>query len=86
MAKSNSKFLIATILGVAAGIGIGFLIAPAKGSKTRQRLRKKVIQVAESLEEEFSEKIQTLKSELTGKFKERTENDIPEDQSSETNT
>lgn len=86
MAKSNSKFLIATVLGLAAGIGIGILIAPAKGSKTRRRLSKKIIQVAECMEEEFSEKIQTLKSELSGRFKEETENEIPENQSSETKT
>jgi len=75
MAKSTSKLLIATVLGLAAGIGIGILIAPAKGSKTRQRLRKKVIQVAESLEEGFFEK-----------FKENSETDIREDQSNETKT
>ncbi len=41
MAKSNAKILIAIAAGMAAGIGIGMLIAPAKGSKTRKRLKKK---------------------------------------------
>jgi len=86
MAKSNSKFFLATILGLAAGIGIGILIAPAKGSKTRQRIRKKVIHLAESMEEEFSGKFQTLKSELTGKFDEKSGNDVPDDQINETKT
>jgi len=86
MAKSSSKFLIATVLGVAAGIGIGILIAPAKGSKTRQRMKKKIFQMAESTEEEFSEKFQKIKSELAGKSEGNTKTDIPEDQSSETKT
>ncbi len=63
MAKSNSRFLIAIALGLAAGIGIGMLIAPAKGSKTRQRIRKKVIHLAESMEKEFSDKFRPCDSE-----------------------
>jgi len=84
MAKLNSKVIISTILGIAAGIGIGILIAPAKGSKTRQRLRKKAILMAESLEEGLSEKFRTLKSELTGKDSNNDETGIPEDKSNET--
>jgi len=74
MTKSNSRFLIATALGLVAGIGIGMLIAPAKGSKTRQRIRKKVIHLAESMEKEFSDKFQPFKSEPTV-------DNIPDDQS-----
>ena len=32
MAKSGSKVMLAALIGVAAGIGVGMLIAPAKGS------------------------------------------------------
>lgn len=43
MANSGSKIILAAIAGVAAGIGIGMLIAPAKGSKTRKRLKKRIM-------------------------------------------
>jgi gas vesicle protein len=40
MANSGSKLFLAALAGLAAGIGVGLLIAPTKGSKTRKRLKK----------------------------------------------
>ena len=63
MAKSSSKFILAGITGLAAGVAIGVLIAPKKGSKTRKRLKKKIQEVEEALKEgDLAEKIENLKS------------------------
>ena len=71
MAKSGLKVLAAGLLGVAAGIGIGILIAPAKGSKTRKRLKKQILDIATMVENEISEKVHSVKSA----FSVETEND-----------
>jgi gas vesicle protein len=62
MAKSSGKLLIVAALGVAAGIGVGMLIAPAKGSKTRKRLKKKIMGFADIMQDDLSEKINAFKS------------------------
>ena len=62
MAKSGLKVLAAGLLGVAAGVGIGILIAPAKGSKTRKRLKKQILDIATMVENEISEKVHSVKS------------------------
>jgi len=71
MAKSGLKVLAAGLLGVAAGVGIGILIAPAKGSKTRKRLKKQILDIADMVENEISEKVHSVKSA----FSMETEND-----------
>lgn len=76
MANSGSKIALAAIFGVAAGIGIGILIAPAKGSKTRKRLKKRIMGIADLMQEDLSEKINAFKSALTEK--EFDENDSDE--------
>jgi gas vesicle protein len=62
MANSGSKVFLAAIFGVAAGIGIGMLIAPAKGSKTRKRLKKRIMGIADMMQEDLSEKLNSFKS------------------------
>ena len=66
MATSGSKLLAAAIVGLAAGIGIGLLIAPQKGSKTRKRVKKKILQMADYLEDELNGKLHDLKEGLEG--------------------
>lgn len=66
MAKSNAKILIAVAAGVAAGIGIGMLIAPAKGSKTRKRLKKKIMGFADMMQDDFTEKFNAFKTAFGG--------------------
>ena len=58
--------LAAAIVGLAAGIGIGLLIAPQKGSKTRKRVKKKILQMADYLEDELNGKLHDLKEGLEG--------------------
>jgi gas vesicle protein len=62
MANSGSKVLLAAVVGVAAGIGIGMLIAPAKGSKTRKRLKKRIMGIADLMQDDLSEKVNAFKS------------------------
>jgi gas vesicle protein len=62
MANSGSKILLAALVGVAAGIGVGMLIAPAKGSKTRKRLKKRIMGIADMMQDDLSEKVNAFKS------------------------
>lgn len=66
MANSGSKVLLAALVGVAAGIGIGMLIAPAKGSKTRKRLKKRIMGLADMMQEDLSDKVNAFKSAFSG--------------------
>ena len=62
MANSGSKVLFAALIGVAAGIGVGILLAPAKGSKTRKRLKKRLLGLADTMQDDLSEKLNAIKS------------------------
>ena len=62
MAKTGSKLLLAAAVGLAAGIGIGMLVAPAKGAKTRKRLKKRIMGIADLMQDDFSEKLNAFKS------------------------
>ena len=59
---SSGKLIIAGLAGLAAGVAVGLLFAPQKGSKTRNRLKKKFRKLAEEVEENFSEELNELKS------------------------
>lgn len=71
MSKSSSKVLLATVFGLAVGVGIGLLFAPAKGSKTRKRLKKRLMNIADIMQDDFSEKISALKSVFSEDEEER---------------
>lgn len=64
MARTGSKMVIAVLAGVAAGIGIGMLIAPAKGSKTRKRLKKRFLGLADMMQDELAEKVSAIRSAI----------------------
>ena len=70
MAKSGSKVLLAALIGVAAGIGVGMLIAPSKGSKTRKRLKKRIMGIADMMQDDLSEKVNAFKSAFASDEKE----------------
>lgn len=76
MAKSGSKIALAAIIGVAAGIGIGMLFAPAKGSKTRKRLKKRIMGFADLMQDDLTEKINAFKSAFAHKD---DDGEIPDD-------
>ena len=65
MSRSGSKIWLAAAVGLAAGIGVGMLIAPAKGSKTRKRLKKRIMGIADMVEDGLSEKLNAIKSALS---------------------
>ncbi|MEL7561849.1 YtxH domain-containing protein [Dehalogenimonas sp. 4OHTPN] len=48
---STGNFSIGLILGVAIGIGIGFMYAPQPGSATRALLKEKAIELSDKAEE-----------------------------------
>ena len=73
MAKSSSKVLLAGIFGLATGIAIGLLFAPAKGSKTRKRLKKRLMSLAETIEDDVTNKLGALKSVFSGEEEEEEE-------------
>ena len=60
----KSNILIAAVAGLAVGIGIGMLIAPEKGSKTRKKIKEKILDLADKLEEGFPTSFEELKSVL----------------------
>ncbi|MDP4281823.1 MAG: YtxH domain-containing protein [Bacteroidota bacterium] len=65
MAKSGSKIVLAGLAGLAAGIALGVLFAPSKGSKMRKRLKKKILNYADILEDGLSDKFNAFKSSLS---------------------
>jgi gas vesicle protein len=67
MSTKSSKVLLAGITGLAAGVTIGLLFAPAKGSKTRKRLKKKIMNLADIIEDDFSDKVGAIKTAFSGK-------------------
>lgn len=76
MANSGSKVLLAALVGVAAGIGVGMLIAPAKGSKTRKRLKKRIMGIADMMQDDLSEKVTAFKTAFSSGLKD----EMPEDE------
>ena len=75
MSKSSSKVLLAGITGLAAGVAIGLLFAPAKGSKTRKRLKKRLMSLADFIEDDVNDKLGALKSVFAGRRGRRDEDD-----------
>jgi len=84
MAKSGAKLFFAAAFGLAAGIGVGMLIAPAKGSKTRKRLKKKIMRIADTFEDDFSDKLNAIKSAFSGENENEETDDLPLEETEET--
>jgi gas vesicle protein len=75
MSSSSSKVLLAGIAGLAAGVAIGLLFAPARGSKTRKRLKKRLMSLADIIEDDVTDKLGALKSVFAGEEEENEEED-----------
>ena len=55
MGSSNGKIVAAFIAGLAAGAGLGILLAPDKGSNTRRQLRESFDSLSEKAKEGIEE-------------------------------
>jgi len=64
MAKSYSRAILAGLAGFAAGVAVGVLFAPDKGTQTRKKLKKDFNDLADQLQDEFSDEIDGIKSVL----------------------
>ncbi|MGC8500883.1 MAG: YtxH domain-containing protein [Leptospirillia bacterium] len=60
----NDTGLALFLTGLAVGAALGVLLAPASGSETRKKLGEKVRSLKDEAEEEFTEGIERLKTEL----------------------
>ena len=78
MSKSSSKVLLASLFGLAAGVCIGVLFAPAKGSKTRKRLKKKIMNAADNMQDDISGKLDALQSVFSQEEEEKPLENNPE--------
>ena len=70
--KDNSKTLIALVAGAAAGIALGLLFAPEKGSETRDKLSESLKNLGDSIKDRAAEEIDNLtefKEKVVGKIK-----------------
>lgn len=83
MANSGSKVMLAALVGLAAGIGVGMLIAPAKGSKTRKRLKKRIMGIADLMQDDLSEKVNAFKTAFASAEKDEFSEDEPLDEMKE---
>jgi len=71
MAKSYSGAILAGLAGFAAGVAVGILFAPDKGTETRKKLKENFNDLADELHEEFSEEIEEIKAALEGEKEEK---------------
>ncbi len=51
MANNNGEVIMAGLAGIALGVAIGILFAPAAGAQTRQMIKEKADQVKEHADE-----------------------------------
>jgi gas vesicle protein len=70
MATKASKLLLAGLAGIAAGAALGILFAPAKGSKTRKRLKEGIRELSELEGNDFSEKLKSFASSFSSEEEE----------------
>jgi gas vesicle protein len=66
------KALLGALVGMAAGITLGLLFAPDKGTETRKKILKKGGNLANSVNDKIDEKFDELLSAIGGKTKKST--------------
>lgn len=65
MANGYSRSILAGLLGFAAGVTVGILFAPEKGTETRKKLKQNFDDLSEELKSEFSEELEEIRTALT---------------------
>lgn len=60
--NDNSKVLIALLAGIAAGAALGLLLAPEKGSETRDKLSQSLKDLGDSIKDKAADEINNLSS------------------------
>ena len=60
----NDTGLALFLTGLAVGAALGVLLAPASGAETRRKIGEKVRSVRDEAEEEFSEGLNKIRTEL----------------------
>lgn len=66
MSSSTGKIILGVVAGAAAGAVAGILLAPAKGSETRQNIIDKGEGYADDVKDKFDEILATLKTKFNG--------------------
>ena len=60
MKESTANFLLGMLAGAAAGAIVGILFAPDKGSKTREKLRNKILDLSDEYGLGISELVEEM--------------------------
>ncbi|MDQ3051161.1 MAG: YtxH domain-containing protein [Bacteroidota bacterium] len=63
--ERNNSIMIALLAGAAAGLAIGFLLAPDKGSDTRTKFKEAAKKFADDLLEKAEEAIDKMSEQKT---------------------
>lgn len=72
--NNTGKIFTALVAGVAAGVILGVLFAPDKGTETRKKINKKGKQFADDLKDKYNkgkEKFRDMKEEMEQTFNEK---------------
>jgi|SRR6056297_3481987 len=64
MKKATKNILAGFFAGAAAGVLTGILLAPAKGSETREKISEKAQSASDDISKTFAEKLEELKQHL----------------------
>jgi len=61
---STSRIILSTLLASAAGVAIGMLFAPQKGSRTRRKISEKNHQYSDYLADKFDDLVESMSHPL----------------------